>query len=217
MNEINKESLAGQKEWLDHFYQEMYLQVGFGPRQNEYYMNMIIKNLDDRVIKFLKEAPASIVDVGCAMGYGTILLGDIFPLAKLYGIEVNETAVAGGRERFPQITFIHNRDGLIDGLYDIVISSHCLEHYLDPQELLADLLRISCRYCIVMVPYNEDPPQNKHLCTITENTFPDKLVVEGKHYIKISSVIYGADRELSRNDLIQVTYEVIPSALPDIL
>jgi len=216
MNEINKESLAGQKEWLDHFYQDMYLQVGFGPRQNAYYMNMIIKNLDYRVIKFLKEEPASIVDVGCAMGYGTILLRDTFPLARLYGIEVNETAVAGGREKFPEITFIHNRDGLIDGIYDIVISSHCLEHYLDPIELLADLLKISCRYCIVMVPYNEDPPQNKHLCTINDATFPEQLEIEGKQYVKISSIVYGADRELSRNDLIQVTYEVIHAAPRDI-
>lgn len=78
---------------------------------------------------------------------------------------------------------------------------------MDPVEILYDLLRASRKYCIVMVPYNEDPPLNKHLCTITEETFPERLEIEGQEYVKISCVVYEANRELSRNDLIQVTYE----------
>lgn len=209
MNDINKASLEGQKEWLEQFYRDMYLQIGFGPRQNVYYMSMIIKYLDKRVERFLTDHESTIADVGCAMGYGTILLVKSFPLARVYGLEVNETAAAGGQERFPAISFINNKDGFIDGLYDVVISSHCLEHYLDPAELLNDLLKASRKYCVVMVPYNENPPLNKHLCTITEATFPDSVKIQEKEYVKISSVVYEASRELSRNDLIQVTYETM--------
>ncbi|MDD2621188.1 MAG: class I SAM-dependent methyltransferase [Syntrophomonadaceae bacterium] len=207
MNDINKNSLADQREWLEEFYREIYLQVGFGPRQNAYYMEEIIKHLDQRVIDFLNTFKTNILDMGCAMGFGTIKLAESFPLSKVFGLDVCKTAIDGGGAKFPGINFLFNFDGLIVNDYDVIISSHCLEHYLDPLDILLDMLERTHKYCIIMVPYNEIPLLNKHLATITEDTFPEKIILEQKEFKKISNLVFAGDRQFCRNDMIQMVYE----------
>lgn len=207
MNELNQNALEGQREWLEQFYNEIYLQVGFGPRQNAYYMEELIKHLDPQVIHYINSAPVSILDSGCAMGYGTIKLREAFPTASIFGMDICETAVKGGISRFPQIRFFFNPQGVIEEPFDVIISSHCLEHYTDPLDILIDMLKMTRKYCIVMVPYNENPPINKHLCTIIENTFPDEIMLGSSEYQKINTVIFPGDRQYCRNDNIQFVFE----------
>lgn len=208
MNKINQESLASQRDWLEKFYREIYLEVGFGPRQNAYYMDEIIKHLDKRVVDYLDSQPRKVLDMGCAMGYGTIKLWEAFPQTRVFGLEVCESAVIGGRERFPQINFLYNYHGCIEHDYDLIISSHCLEHYRDPVDILIDMLAKTNKYCIIMVPYNEVPLLNKHLATIDEDTFPEHIVLGQSQFKKISNLVYAGDRNFCRNDMIQMVYEL---------
>ncbi|MEN6324662.1 MAG: class I SAM-dependent methyltransferase [Syntrophomonas sp.] len=208
MNRINQESLASQRDWLEKFYREIYLEVGFGPLQNAYYMDEIIKHLDKRVVDYLNSKPRSILDMGCAMGYGTIKLLEAFPQARVFGLEVCESAVTGGRSRFSQIDFLYDYHGRIEQDYDLIISSHCLEHYRDPLDILLDMLAKANKYCIIMVPYNEIPLLNKHLATIDDDTFPEEILHDGKEFKKISNLVYAGNRNYCRNDMIQMVYEL---------
>ncbi len=216
MNKSNQDSLEGQREWLEQFYKEIYLQVGFGPRQNAYYMEELIQHLHPRVISYINSATVSILDSGCAMGYGTIKLKEAFPTASIFGMDVCETAVTGAISKFPQIDFFFNHQGMIEDPFDVIISSHCLEHYADPVDILIDMLKMARKYCIVMVPYNENPPINKHLCTITENTFPDQIILGSSEFQKISTVIFPGDRQYCRNDNIQFVFENKSASLQEL-
>lgn len=207
MNEQNVKSLQEQREFIEYFYKEIYLQKGFGPRQNAYYMQEIIKRLDKRVIAFLEQGERTVLDSGCAMGYGTILLQQRFPMAQVSGLEVCDTAVQGGRARFPEIKFIYDHAGLIKEYYDVIISSHCLEHYLAPGDVLRDLLSKSKRYCIILVPYREFPLGPTHLSAINDNVFPGKINIYPHEYSKISSIVFDGDRNFSRSKNILVIYE----------
>ncbi len=206
MNEVNLKSLDSQREWLDHFYKDMYLQIGFGPRQNRYYMEQIILGLNQEVRKFLEDNAATVIDVGCAMGYGTIRLLDYFPQAIISGIDVSECAITAAKKIFPGINFIYEKNGDIESSYDIVISSHCLEHYLDPIDMLLDLLAKTNRYCIILAPYMEFPLGKTHLSAITDNTFSERIEINNRLFIRIYKHIFDGDTNFSRAKNILVIY-----------
>lgn len=206
MNEQNIKSLQNQKTFIEHFYKEIYLQQGFGPRQNAYYMQEIFKRLDKRVIDFLEQEGKTVLDSGCAMGYGTILFEQRFPAVRVSGLEVCETAVQKGKALFPEINFIYNEVGLIGECYDVIISSHCLEHYPDPGDLLRDLLKRSKSYCIILVPYQESPLGPSHLSSLSDDVFPETINLYPDRFSRISCVIFDGDRNFSRSKNILVIY-----------
>lgn len=207
MNEVNAKSLESQREWLDCFYREMYLQIGFGPRQNEYYMEQILQRLNSRVKDYLARQCATLIDVGCAMGFGTIKLARTFPSVQTYGLEVNRHAVENGARLFPAIDFRYEENGQLQNHYDVIVSSHCLEHYLDPLDMLLELLVKANRYCIILAPYMEYPLGKSHLSVITDSHFPQQVTVGGITCRLIQKTIFAGDPNYSRTVNILAVYE----------
>jgi SAM-dependent methyltransferase len=78
----------------------------------------------------------TVVDFGC--GSGGLLAA--LPAARRIGIEVNEPAAAAARRR--GIEVVCSTSELNDGIADVVISNHALEHTIVPFYELCDLHRI---------------------------------------------------------------------------
>lgn len=207
MNEVNARCLEDQREWLEYFYREMYQKIGFGPRQNEYYMDQILSRLDKRVQIYLSDRGATVLDVGCAMGYGSNRLASAFPTVQVYGLEVDPYAAEGGQRLFPSIDFIYEKHGEIKEHYDVILSSHCLEHYLDPLDILLDLLSKADRYCIILAPYMEYPLGKTHLATISDSIFPERIILNSCVYDRIQKEIFAGDPNYSRTKNILVVYQ----------
>lgn len=97
----------------------------------------------------------SVLDVGC--GEGMVLrslepeLEDIYCVA----IDLDLAEVADARLRLPscdvQVGSIYDTPFEAES-FDLVICSEVLEHLEDPASALAELCRVSSRYCLVTVP-----------------------------------------------------------------
>jgi SAM-dependent methyltransferase len=103
-------------------------------------------------------APASTLEVGCGDG---ALLSELHRRGfggRLAGLEITMAAVEIARTR-EEIDSVELYDGLhlpaADGVYDLGILSHVLEHVPDPPALLAEVAR-ACRAVLVEVPLEDN-------------------------------------------------------------
>lgn len=78
----------------------------------------------------------TVVDFGC----GAAALLATLPAAERIGIEPNPPARAAGKER--GVRMVESARELEDGIADVVISNHALEHTLSPLDELRELRRL---------------------------------------------------------------------------
>lgn len=104
-----------------------------------------------------------ILDVGCGTGHGTALLGSILrhgiDESEVTGLDIEKGYIDEAAELFPWCNWIHYPDGL-DGIvtqWDLVISSHVLEHVRHPMSFVEKCQSISTGGVIIYAPYEEDP------------------------------------------------------------
>jgi SAM-dependent methyltransferase len=190
MNEPNKQTLVNDRAYLEDFYSNICLQAGYAEGQNKHFMEEILNHIDEDIIKYLSQDNITILDNGCGMGFGTSLLINKFPNAQLSGFDVIEYAIEKAREFFPKINFKYDYYGKIDDMYDVVISSHCLEHYIDPVDFFNEILKNTKKYCIVMCPYNEFPLCICHRSTINENTLVEEISFDDMKFKQIDMQIF---------------------------
>lgn len=98
----------------------------------------------------------SVVDVGCGRGDFLKLIN---PDYQIGGTEVNKERVdycnqALGQEAV-KVNNLDERLDFKDGSFDTVICLEVLEHLVDPQKALKELVRISRKRIIITVPFNE--------------------------------------------------------------
>ena len=88
-------------------------------------------------------ADRTVVDVGCAFGYGASLLAE--HASHVTGVDLYEPAVAYSRERYPQCDFLLGDIVELtgrDGSFDVVVSLEAVEHVAEPARFLEALHRI---------------------------------------------------------------------------
>lgn len=98
----------------------------------------------------------SILDVGCGEGFTLNKLKQAGIGKKLEGIEYLDTAIELGKKYHPDIKI---KQGSIyelpykDNAWDLVLCTEVLEHLEDPKKALAELARVTKRYCLFSVPH----------------------------------------------------------------
>lgn len=78
----------------------------------------------------------TVLDFGC--GRGRIL--SYVPCAKRYGLEINPVPAADARDAGLEV--FNDPADIPEGLVDVVMSNHCLEHIINVHEKIADFKRI---------------------------------------------------------------------------
>jgi ubiquinone/menaquinone biosynthesis C-methylase UbiE len=106
--------------------------------------------------------PARVLDYGCGQGKWIPLLREVFPEAKITGIDISEIAVDKASHKYPYCTF-KAFDGewapLADSSFDLIFSFHVLEHVLDIDATVRDIARLLCpggQACIIFPCGNAD-------------------------------------------------------------
>lgn len=101
------------------------------------------------VIKYLVtksgKKPKKVLEVGCSGGHLCGLLQEVFPTAKITGIDVYEPAIREAKARYPKLTFSvadAHKLPFADNSFDLVISSETIEHVLDPAKMLKEIERV---------------------------------------------------------------------------
>lgn len=121
-------------------------------------------------------SPKTILDYGCGQGGWVELLSSVFPGAKLFGIDISDTAIDKANKRFTQSKF-YSFDGetapFEDGYFDLIFSYHVIEHVYNLEKTIADISRLLNK--------------NGYLCLIlpcgNDNSFEERvtrLIKEGK-------------------------------------
>lgn len=97
----------------------------------------------------------NILDVGCGEGYVTNHIKEFKNGISIEGVDYSSEVVKKARTLNPKIKFT---EGSIYGLrygdntFDLLVASEVLEHLEQPQNGIAELKRVSKRYCIITVP-----------------------------------------------------------------
>ena len=98
----------------------------------------------------------SVLDVGCGRAD---FLKEIKPDYKIAGIEVNMQRVGYCNKVLgKEVVMLGDLEGKIDfedNSFDTVVCMEVLEHLLDPQKALKELVRISRKRVIITVPFQE--------------------------------------------------------------
>lgn len=145
-------------------------------RQGDFYRVFPYENIAD----FLpKDAPFSLLDIGCALGDGCEFLQKRFPGAEISGADFSLIGIQKAKERSDKIRYF-----LLDitkeepqHAYDYIVLSHILEHLNDPLAIVGKCLRHVNRAILVSTPYCPDckyprlyaPAEHRYL--FNERTF----------------------------------------------
>jgi 2-polyprenyl-3-methyl-5-hydroxy-6-metoxy-1,4-benzoquinol methylase len=96
--------------------------------------------------------PVRVLDVGCGVGVQLDMFKALLPSAELHGVEIGELAVR--KTRAKGHTAYHGRFEDIDlpkDYFDIVYSSHVIEHVEDPLGFLAKCHSVSSPEAIIII------------------------------------------------------------------
>lgn len=111
-----------------------------------------------------------ILDFGCGLGDAIPVYRENFPLAKLLGLDISQTAVEKCRESYGEIaTFFQGSYDAIPDV-DVIVASNVLEHLTDDRNVAKHLLS-KCKSFYIIVPYKEWPLISEHVNTYDEDYF----------------------------------------------
>lgn len=98
-----------------------------------------------------RDAPLEIIDLGCGTGTIALMLADLFPNARIVGVDLAESMLSLAKAKLESRSLGHRvvlmqRDvketGLPSGHFDLVISNSVLHHLPDPERLLVEMRRL---------------------------------------------------------------------------
>lgn len=162
------------REWWEQHFLEKWEAEG-GPARTRQFMQLFLEGISEPDRTFLLLGGPTVLDWGCAFGDGVDELRRAAPGAQVSGLDFSHCAIAHARARYPDAEFLHSADGTIQRLFDVVITSNCLQHFANPLEIASHHLN-SCRLLYgIMVPYNEWPFDPSHRAQFREESFPARL------------------------------------------
>jgi 2-polyprenyl-3-methyl-5-hydroxy-6-metoxy-1,4-benzoquinol methylase len=126
--------------------------------------NRVVQYLLQRFLGQLTELAAAceanhVLDVGCGEGLVSQTLrqhGSGIRAAAYLGVDHSFGALQVAAQWLPRVQLgCMGADSLAfrDGVFDLVLCIEVLEHVPDPRAMLAELRRVSSRYCIISVPH----------------------------------------------------------------
>ncbi len=98
-----------------------------------------------QTLEQIDSKPETILDYGTGQGKWIPLLQEMYPDAKITGIDISEVAIDKAKNKYPSCNF-YSFDGekspFDDNTFDLIFSFHVLEHVLDIESTLDDIARI---------------------------------------------------------------------------
>ena len=105
---------------------------------------------------WIDSSAKTLLDIGCDDGNGVFLFSS--KVAGVWGVDINEKAIALAKKNFPQILFSVSKSESLpfgDSFFDTVIMSDVLEHVDDEKKSLNEIFRVlkSGGQLIITVPH----------------------------------------------------------------
>lgn len=104
--------------------------------------------------------PKTVVDIGCGPGNSTTVLCNVFPEAKVSGIDSSESMIAKAKKEHPETEFSVCEAEALTGKYDLLFSNACLQWIPYHKKLIPGLMEhLTDGGCLaVQMPMNQQEP-----------------------------------------------------------
>lgn len=196
--------MNSEKYWENRFKTD-WKEVNGGAQTLIHY-EALIDYLPDWMEETIKTNNYSICDMGCGMGEGTNELHKHFPNSKVYGMDFSQTAVDDAAQTFPAENLIYFKGDFLncDEKFDVIVTSHTLEHFKNPFEIV-EKLSPNCKYFIITVPFREKPLWREHEFSFDYSSFP--LHINEKELIyfsEIAPMFYPAGNYVMREQILVI-------------
>ncbi len=104
----------------------------------------------ERIRRYRLAPDIRILDAGCGTGEGASRLAELFPHARVLGVDILDHHLATARERyarfFPRLVFEHQSIFELsepDGSFDLTVCRHVIHSIPHPDQVLAELVRVT--------------------------------------------------------------------------
>ena len=111
-----------------------------------------------RVLEVCRKLRADrLLDIGCGDGEITLQLRDLSGASQVFGVDISAAAVEAANQRQVKATQLNIDETDLpfgDSSFDLVYCGEVLEHLLDPDHLLHEILRVlhPAGHCIITTP-----------------------------------------------------------------
>lgn len=116
----------------------------------------LLARFNRRLIECVRQtAPKTILDAGCGEGFTMTLLSNAGIRAALTGIDFSDDAITLARKTAPTLNISKASIYALpfaQSSFDMVICSEVLEHLDNPDNAIAEIMRVSKKYVLVSVP-----------------------------------------------------------------
>lgn len=141
-------------------FEEMYRNSAEIPWHQDETANAIFSDVTIAILR--KRRVASMLDVGCGLGYMTARMKSEIPsLERIVGLDISETAITRARQMFAGIDFCAGSLDAIDAVpgFDVVVSKDVIWYVLDDlPSYLEQLARRSTRWVYIGQSFPERRP-----------------------------------------------------------
>ena len=191
----------GSRQWWDYQLAHSWEQ-NRGPQQTRYFAECLIAHLPAAESEYLRSAPRTVLDWGCATGEAVARLSEEFPLCGVSGLDVAQSAIETAQTRYPRHEFILTQEGEIEGHFDVILTSNCLEHFADPVAVARRHLAATRALYLVLVPCREQPVMYGHWQPFEEESLPEFL--DG--FVRLSVASFSTDPKFWSGEQMLVVY-----------
>lgn len=145
-----------------------------------------------------KDQNFSLLDIGCALGDGCILMKKHFPDSDINGCDISKVGIKKAKAKNKDINLFECNilKEKLDKKYDFITMVSILEHFDNPFSVIDKCLKYVNKALIIDCPYDEKNPSGEHKHSFDENTL--------KRY-NVKFEIYFADQR-------RITYIIKKSA-----
>jgi len=105
--------------------------------ENMAYLRREAKKKVDDILNLTKVVPRTVLEYGCATGEVLAEFENIG--TKCYGLDLSETSIKHGLEKYPNISFKVGKKPDDGQLFDVVIACHVLEHIENVSEFISGI------------------------------------------------------------------------------
>ncbi len=123
---------------------------------NRFFLYFFFRKLRRILSQLDLDGEISILEVGCGEGFVLSILKEVFPQAKLLGVDISRQALDKAKQRVPQAVLEladASKLNYDDNSFDLVVCLEVLEHLPDPTVVAQEMLRVSKKYIIISVPW----------------------------------------------------------------
>ena len=196
--------LNSESYWENRFKTDWKEQKGV--EQSLIHYETIIAHLPQWIKDLIEDNTYSICDMGCGMGEGANELHKTFPKSEVYGMDFSQTAIDEANKQYKDENLTYFKGDMCDcdEKFDIIVSSHTLEHFDNPFEIVEKLSQ-NCKYLIITVPFREEHLWKEHRFSFQYESFP--LNIHNKkliYYKEIDPMFFSAGNYMLKEQILVI-------------